>query len=90
MDPSIYLVEDENKTPSAANTGNKEINPLSAELDDNTSTNAESINVGHGDETNSDSKISSSNEGVNDDLVDAASSSTSPSGLTRSINEPKG
>ncbi|XP_050898364.1 uncharacterized protein LOC127105241 isoform X1 [Lathyrus oleraceus] len=89
LDPSIYLVEDENKTPSAANTGNKEINPLSAELDDNTSTNAESINVGRGDETNSDSKISSSNEGVNDDLVDAASSSTSPSGLTRSINEPK-
>ncbi|XP_058764891.1 uncharacterized protein LOC131638350 isoform X1 [Vicia villosa] len=90
LDPSIYLVEDENKSPSAANAGNKEINPLSAELDDNTSTNTGSINVPSGDETNSDSKILSSNEGVNDDLVDAASSSTtSPSGLTRSILEHK-
>ncbi|CAK8575371.1 unnamed protein product [Lathyrus sativus] len=89
LDPSIYLVEDENKTPSTANARNREINPLSAELDDNTSTNTESINVSSGDETNSDSKILSSNEGVNDDLVDAASSSTSPSSLTGSITEHK-
>ncbi|WJX49632.1 hypothetical protein P8452_36040 [Trifolium repens] len=89
LDPSIYLVEDENKTPSAVNTGNKEINPVSAELDDNTTINTQNINVGSGDETSSDPKILSSNEGVNDDIVDAVSSSLSSVGLTENSTEHK-
>jgi hypothetical protein len=84
-------VEDENKTPSAVNTGNKEINPVSAEeLDDNTAINTQNINVGSGDETSSDPKILSSNEGVNDDIVDAVSSSLSSVGLTENSTEHKG
>ena len=35
MDPSIYLVDDENKSPAAVSADNNEAKPASVELDDN-------------------------------------------------------
>ena len=87
LDPSIYLVDDENKTPSGVNTGNKEKSPLSAELDDNTAVHTENIHVG--DERNTDSKILSSNEGVSNDPVDVISNSISSMSLIGNVTENK-
>ncbi|XP_039690973.1 uncharacterized protein [Medicago truncatula] len=89
LDPSIYLVDDENKTPSSAYARNKEIDPVSAQLDGNTAINTQNINVGSGDETKSESKILSSNEGVNDETVDAVSSSMPSLSLNGNITEHK-
>ena len=90
MDPSIYLVDDENKTPSSAYARNKEIDPVSAQLDDNTAIDTQNINVGSGDETNSESKILSSSEGVNEEKVDEVSSSMPSLSLKGNITEHKG
>lgn len=83
-------MDDDNKTPSSAYARNKEIDPVSAQLDDNTPINTQNINVGSGDETNSESKILDSNEGVNDETVDAVSSSMPSLSLNGNITEHKG
>lgn len=83
-------MDDDNKTPSSAYARNKEIDPVSAQLDDNTAINTQNINVGSGDETKSESKILSSNEGVNDETVDAVSSSMPSLSLNGNITEHKG
>lgn len=90
MDPSIYLVDDENKSSSGVQAENKEINPASAELDNNTAVHTQNIHVDSGGEKNNDSKILSSNDGVSDDQVGAVSNSMSSLGLIGSLTGHKG
>ncbi|XP_014494527.1 uncharacterized protein LOC106756568 [Vigna radiata var. radiata] len=85
LDPSIYLVDDENKSPSGVQSENKEINPVVVTLDDNANIQLKDIHVGSSDETNCDSKILSSNEGVSADPVEAVSNSITSMGLSVSI-----
>lgn len=88
MDPSIYLVDDENKSPSGVHAENKEVNPVSLASDDNTAAQAKEIHVGSGDtdERNGDSRILSPNEIVSDDQVNSMSSLS----LIESITGQKG
>lgn len=90
MDPSIYLVDDENKSPSGVHAENKEVNPVSLASDDNTAAQAKEIHVGTGDtdERNGDSRILSPNEIVSQ--VDAVSNSMSSLGLIESITGQRG
>lgn len=90
LDPSIYLVDDENKSPSGVQSENKEINPVVVTLDDNANIQLKDIHVGSSDETNGDSKILSSNEGVSADPVEAVSNSITSMGLSVSIPGQKG
>ncbi|XP_004514506.1 P-loop NTPase domain-containing protein LPA1 homolog 1 isoform X2 [Cicer arietinum] len=89
LDPSIYLVDDENKSSSGVQAENKEINPASAELDNNTAVHTQNIHVDSGGEKNNDSKILSSNDGVSDDQVGAVSNSMSSLGLIGSLTGHK-
>ncbi|RDY07041.1 pgk2, partial [Mucuna pruriens] len=90
LDPSIYLVDDENKSPSGVHSENKEINPASVILDDNATKQIKNVHVGSSDESNTGSRILSSNEGVTADQVDAVSNSMASMDLIRSIPEHKG
>ncbi|CAJ1934279.1 unnamed protein product [Sphenostylis stenocarpa] len=90
LDPSIYLVDDDNKSPSGVHSENKEINPAVVTLDDNANIQIKDVYVGSGDESNHGSKILSSNEGVSADQVDAVSNSIASLGLTGSILGHKG
>ncbi|KAK7263869.1 hypothetical protein RJT34_31467 [Clitoria ternatea] len=89
LDPSIYLVDDESKSPSAVQGENKEINPGFVASDDNATGQIKNINVGRGAETNGGSRILSSNEGVSVDQVDAVSNSLASMGLIGSISGHK-
>ncbi|XP_027355144.1 uncharacterized protein LOC113865024 isoform X2 [Abrus precatorius] len=86
LDPSIYLVDDENKSPAAAHAVNKEINPASVASEDTATEKIKNIHVGSGDESNGGSKTFSSIEGVSADQVDAVSNSMASMGLTGSIS----
>lgn len=90
MDPSIYLVDDDNKSPSGVHSENKEINPAFMTLDDNATAQIKDIHVGSSDESNGGSRILSSDEGVSADQVDVVSNSMASMGLTESIPEHKG
>lgn len=91
MDPSIYLVDDDNKSPCCVHSENKEINPASVTFDDNATTvQVQNINVGGSDESNGDSGILTSNEGVSADQVDAVSNSMASMSLTGSIPKHNG
>lgn len=90
MDPSIYLVDDDNKSPSGVHSENKEINPAAMTLDDNATIQIKDISVGSRGESNGDSIILSSNEGVSADQVEAVSNSMTSMGLTASIPAHKG
>ncbi|KAK7404242.1 hypothetical protein VNO78_04966 [Psophocarpus tetragonolobus] len=89
LDPSIYLVDDENKSPSGVHSENKEINPASVILDDNATTQIKNIDVGSSDEINGSSRILSSNEGVSTDQLDELSNSMTSMGLIGNINIPE-
>ena len=82
MDPSIYLVDDEQKSPTGAHVENKEINPEFVASDDNATVQMENIHAGN-------SIISSSSEGVSVDPVDALSNSMQPMDLVGSISGQK-
>ncbi|CAL0329430.1 unnamed protein product [Lupinus luteus] len=86
LDPSIYLVDDEHKSPSGVHSENKEINPASLALDDNATVEMKNTNVGNGDESNGGSSILSSNGGKSAHQVDAVSSSMASMGITESIS----
>ncbi|KAH1140957.1 hypothetical protein GLYMA_12G006700v4 [Glycine max] len=89
LDPSIYLVDDDNKSPSGVHSENKEINPAFMTLDDNATAQIKDIHVGSSDESNGGSRILSSDEGVSADQVDVVSNSMASMGLTESIPEHK-
>ncbi|BAT91324.1 hypothetical protein LR48_Vigan08g210100 [Vigna angularis] len=76
LDPSIYLVDDDNKSPSGVHSENKEINPVVVTLDDNATIQLKDIHVGSSDETN---------EGVSADQIEAVSNSITSMGLSVSI-----
>ncbi|OIV99685.1 hypothetical protein TanjilG_17495 [Lupinus angustifolius] len=86
LDPSIYLVDDEHKSPSGVHSENKEINPALVALDNNATVEMKNINAGNGDESNGGSSTLSSNEGKSAHHVDAVSSSMASMGLTESIS----
>ncbi|KAL9296050.1 hypothetical protein ACSQ67_021946 [Phaseolus vulgaris] len=90
LDPSIYLVDDDNKSPSGVYSENKEINPVVMTLDDNATIQIKDIPVGSSNESSGDSLILSSNEGVSADQVEAVSNSIKSMGLTASIPGHKG
>lgn len=87
MDPSIYLVDDEHKSPSGVHAENKEINPA---LDDDATVQIKNINAGSGDESNVGSRTLSSNEGISADQVDAVSNSMASMDLIESISGHRG
>nr|KYP67926.1 2-phosphoglycerate kinase [Cajanus cajan] len=89
LDPSIYLVDDENKSPSGVHSENKVINPASVTVDDSATIQEKNIHEGSSDENNGGSKILSSNEGVSTDQVDSVSNSMASMGLIESISEHK-
>ncbi|KAG5134754.1 hypothetical protein JHK82_025942 [Glycine max] len=89
LDPSIYLVDDDNKSPSGVHSENKEINPAFMTLDDNATAQIKDSHVGSSDESNGGSRILSSDEGVSADQVDAVSNSMASIGLAESIPEHK-
>lgn len=84
LDPSIYLVDDEQKSPEV-DAENKAVNPTSVTSDDNATVQINNIHVGGGDE-----RISSSNEGVSVAQVDAVSNSMASIGLIGNISGRKG
>lgn len=90
LDPSIYLVDDDNKSPSGVHSENKEINPAFMTLDDNATAQIKDSHVSSSDESNGGSRILSSDEGVSADQVDAVSNSMASIGLAESIPEHKG
>ncbi|XP_061353525.1 uncharacterized protein LOC133298261 isoform X2 [Gastrolobium bilobum] len=90
LDPSIYLVDDEHKSPSGVQAENKEINPASVVSDDNASVQVKNIYVCNGDESNGGSRILSSNEGVSADQFDEVSNSMTSMDLLGSISGHKG
>ena len=90
MDPSIYVVDDDNKSPSGVHSENKEINPAFMTLDDNATAQIKDSHVSSSDESNGGSRILSSDEGVSADQVDVVSNSMASMGLTESIPEHKG
>ncbi|KAL2606497.1 hypothetical protein AAZV13_09G187500 [Glycine max] len=89
LDPSIYLVDDDNKSPSGVHSENKEINPAFMTLDDNATAQIKDSHVSSSDESNGGSRILSSDEGVSADQVDAVSNSMASIGLAESIPEHK-
>ncbi|KAK7258222.1 hypothetical protein RIF29_32768 [Crotalaria pallida] len=87
LDPSIYLVDDEHKSPSGVHGENKEINPaLMASEDDATVEIQNIINGGSGDENNGGPKTLCSNEVISVDQVDEVSNSVASMDLIESIS----
>ena len=85
LDPSIYLVDDENKSPAAVSADNNEAKPASVELDANAmsqTNNHASISSGV-DENNENSGLLSSN-------IDAISNSVESMNLAVSVSGEKG
>lgn len=82
-------MDDEQKSPEV-DAENKAVNPTSVTSDDNATVQINNIHVGGGDESNGDSRISSSNEGVSVAQVDAVSNSMASIGLIGNISGRKG
>ena len=89
MDPSIYLVDDEHKSPSGVHAENKVINAASVASDDSATVQTKNINEGS-DENNGGSRTLSSTEGISADQVDAVSNSVASMGLAGSMSGHQG
>ncbi|KAK7312089.1 hypothetical protein VNO77_35667 [Canavalia gladiata] len=89
LDPSIYLVDDENKSPSGVRPQNKEINPASMASDDNAMVQIKKIHVGSSEASNGGSKILTSNEGASTGQVDVVSNPMASMNLIGSISGHK-
>lgn len=89
LDPSIYLVDDEQKSPSNVP---KEINPLSFAPDDNATAKSKDNHdvVCCGDENNGGSRSPSTKEEISIDQVELLSNSTQSMDLARNISADKG
>ncbi|XP_028753491.1 uncharacterized protein LOC114713078 isoform X2 [Neltuma alba] len=92
LDPSIYLVDDEQKSPSNVSVETKEIYPVSVAPADNATANSENNHDGVccGDENNGDLRPPCTKQEISTDQVESLSNSVQSTDLAGNISADKG